>query len=397
MKSKVTPSKIKQVDLVVGIPSYNEADNIGFVTKQVDLGLKKYFPGLKSVIINADNHSSDNTKKIFLNYKTTIPKIYISTPERVTGKGNNFYNLFQKVMGLKVKALVTVDADIKSIAPGWIEKMAVPVVKQKYDYVTPLYVRHEYDGTITNNICYPLIYGLLGKDIRQPIGGDFAYSGGIVKYFLTKKWTKNVKFYGIDIFMTLNAILGGFKLCQVPLGAKIHKPSVPKLGPMFSQVTETLFKNILASKERWMNTNKVEKPSIIGKRTLDPPQDLAISYKYLKAISIYGFEQRKEILKKTLTRKVYKQLTEMYKKEEMGLNRNLWAKIVYDLLFSYEKGFGFHCVEAMKCLYFGRVASFIKETLDFSHQEAENEVIKQAKHFFKIRSYFLNKYRCFRG
>ena len=33
---------IKRV--VVGIPSYNEEDSIGHVVKQVDLGLKRYYP-----------------------------------------------------------------------------------------------------------------------------------------------------------------------------------------------------------------------------------------------------------------------------------------------------------------------------------------------------------------
>lgn len=390
---KINPSKTKLVDLAVGIPSYNEADGIGFVVKQVDLGLKKHFPKIKSVIINADNHSLDNTKEVFIKTKTTTPKIYISTPPGVTGKGNNFHNLFGEVVNLKAKALVMVDADLKSITDKWIKKFATPILAGDYDYATPLYARHVYDGTITNNVCYPLIYGLLGKDIRQPIGGDFACSGGLVKYLLTKKWTKGVKFYGIDIFMTTGAILGDFKLCQVPLGAKIHKPSAPKLGPMFSQVVETLFRNILTSKGKWMNTKKVENLPVVGKETSEPPQDISMDYKHLKAISSYGFEQEKKVLKKTLANKTYKQLSRMYKKKEMDIDHKLWAKIVYDLLFSYERGFGFHCVEAMKPLYFGRVASFIKETLDLTHQEAENEILKQAKYFFKTRSYFLKKYK----
>lgn len=390
---KINPSKVKLADLVIGIPSYNEADSIGFVVKQADIGIKKYFPKIKSVIINTDNYSPDKTREVFLNTKTTTPKIYISTPTGVTGKGNNFYNLFGEVINLGAKALVMVDADLKSITGQWIKKFGNSILVRNYDYATPLYSRHEYDGTITNNICYPLIYGLLGKDIRQPIGGDFACSGKVVKFLLTQKWAKGVKFYGIDIFMTINAILGSFKLCQVPLGAKIHKPSAPKLGPMFSQVTETLFRNILVSRQNWINIKQVEKIPIAGKQIIKPPQDLSIDYKHIKNISIYGFKQSAETLKKTLTKKVYEKVAQMYKTGQILIDENLWAKIVYDLLFAYERGFGFHCVEAMKPLYFGRVASFIKETLDLSHQEAEDEIINQAKHFFRTRSYFLKKYK----
>ena len=38
-------------------------------------------------------------------------------------------------------------------------------------------MRHKYDGTITNTIVYPLTRALYGKRIRQPIGGDFGFSG----------------------------------------------------------------------------------------------------------------------------------------------------------------------------------------------------------------------------
>ena len=79
----------KKVDIIVGIPSFNEADTISFVVKQVDLGLQKYFKNSKSVIINVDNNSPDNTKQVFLKTKTKTPKLYISTPPGVTGKGNN--------------------------------------------------------------------------------------------------------------------------------------------------------------------------------------------------------------------------------------------------------------------------------------------------------------------
>jgi hypothetical protein len=56
----------RPVDLVVGIPSYNEADNIGFVVEHVAQGLEKYYPDLNTSNINADNASQDGTKDVSL-------------------------------------------------------------------------------------------------------------------------------------------------------------------------------------------------------------------------------------------------------------------------------------------------------------------------------------------
>ena len=55
------PDGINKADIVVGIPSYNEAPNIAFPTEQAALGLKKYFGHMTAVLINSDNNSPDKT------------------------------------------------------------------------------------------------------------------------------------------------------------------------------------------------------------------------------------------------------------------------------------------------------------------------------------------------
>ena len=52
------PKQITEAEIVVGIPSYNEGDNIAYPTDVASRGLQQFFPELNSVIINVDNHSS---------------------------------------------------------------------------------------------------------------------------------------------------------------------------------------------------------------------------------------------------------------------------------------------------------------------------------------------------
>ena len=61
-EAEVNPEKITRADLVVSIPSYKEADSIAFPTQQASEGLSRYFSEKRSVIINCDNNSPDNTK-----------------------------------------------------------------------------------------------------------------------------------------------------------------------------------------------------------------------------------------------------------------------------------------------------------------------------------------------
>lgn len=389
----VNPEKIKQVDLVIGIPSYNEADNIAEVVKQVDRGLVKYFKNYKAVIINVDNHSPDRTKEVFLNVQTKTPKMYISTLPGIVGKGNNFCNLFNQVLELNAKAVAVIDADIRSVTGDWVKWLLKPIL-EGYDYATPLYSRSEYDGSITNHICYPLIYGLLGSNIRQPIGGDFSFSPQLAQYWLEQKWHKTTKQYGIDIFMTINAIFGGFKIAQVGLGAKIHKPSAPKLGPMFSQVVGTLFKDICENKEKWLNINRQTKIPFFGKKELDQPQTLSIDYKGMKTTSIFDFKSNETVLKSFLSKDIFQDLKKMYDTGDISIDDKLWQKIVYDAIYAYDQtDVNSSLIEALRSLYFGRFISFFKTTLDYSSETCEERITNQAKIFWDKRDYFVGKYK----
>ncbi|MCK5412832.1 MAG: glycosyltransferase [Candidatus Pacebacteria bacterium] len=394
IKNKIiNPNKIIQADLVVGIPSYNEADNIANVVKQIDKGLVKNFSKHSAVIINVDNNSADGTREAFLNVKTKTPKIYISTLPGVVGKGNNFCNLFNQVLKLDSTAIAVIDADIKSITGDWVKWLFEPILAG-YDYATPLYSRSEYDGSITNHICYPLIYGLLGYDIRQPIGGDFSFSPRLAEHWLKCKWHKTTRQYGIDIFMTMNAILGGFKIAQVGLGAKIHKPSAPKLGPMFSQVVGTLFKDICENKEKWMDVDTKTKIPFFGKKEFDQPQTLSIDYKGMKTTSIFDFQSNESVLKEFLSKDVFVEIKNMYDNDNIAINDTLWHKIVYDAIYAYDKtDINSSLIEALRSLYFGRFISFFRKTLECSSESCEKKITNQAKIFWNDRNYFLDKYK----
>jgi glucosylglycerate synthase len=390
---ELNPQKIKNADLIVGIPSFNEADSIGFVTETIDKGLTKYYPKHRGVIVNVDNDSLDGTKEIFLEAKTKNPKIYISTPKNIAGKGNNFLNLFEQVRLLKPQAVAVFDADLKSIKPDWIKKMIDPILNKGYEYATPWYARNEYDGTITNMLAYPLIYGVYGTNLRQPIGGDFSFHPKLVDIWMADRWHKATKYYGVDIFMTLGAIIAESKICQVCLGQKIHKPSAPKLGPMFSQVVATMFKKICSSKGQWDQIKTIKKLPLLNREGNGKPQPLSVDYKSMKVAAIFEYKMQRDILRRSLSPEVYRELDQIFKKERLVIGRTLWAKIIYDSIYSYcNFSGGAGIIEALKPLYFGKVVSFIRHTLDLNYRESEEEVLKQAERFWNLRKYFLRKF-----
>jgi len=92
-------------------------------------------------------------------------------------------SVFEAARTLHVRACAVVDADLRSITSDWVRYLLDPVINHDYQFVSPVYLRHKYDATITNNIVYNLTRALYGKRIRQPIGGDFAFSSEVGRFF----------------------------------------------------------------------------------------------------------------------------------------------------------------------------------------------------------------------
>lgn len=157
------------------------------------------------------------------------------------GKGTNIFVLLKISKKFHAKYVATIDADITTITKKWLKLLLDPIVKNRADFVAPIYTRNRYEGNTTNHFCLPLLYAWFGQKINQPIGGDFAFNRNFVDYIIIQQKNKDSFLYGIDIFLSTHALGGGFRMKEEYLGRKIHKPSFEKIIPMFQQVAATMF------------------------------------------------------------------------------------------------------------------------------------------------------------
>ena len=279
---------IRHADIVIGIPSYNNARTIGHVVRAAHAGLAKYFPQFTGVIVNSDGGSRDETREAVLSAKVEdAHMLMLSTPllgvhrvsfpyHGIPGKGSAFRLIFQMADALGAKACAVVDSDLRSITPEWIDLLVRPVLHAGFDFVAPYYHRHKYDGTITNSIVYPLTRALYGRRIRQPIGGDFGMSGNIISRYLRRDdWETDVARYGIDIWMTTIAVAERFRVCQSFLGAKLHDAKDPgaDLSSMLHQVVGSVFALMGEYEAVWLGQADSQDVDLFGFRYdvgLDP-------------------------------------------------------------------------------------------------------------------------------
>ena len=395
------PEGLKKAEIVVGIPSYNEADSIPFVVNKVDEGLSKYFGRKDTAIVNVDGGSTDDTKKVFLGLETKNPKIFISTPPGKTGKGRVIRNLFEAGVELGAKAVAMVDSDLKSITPQWIQYLTEPVILGN-DYVIPIYVRHKYDGTITNNITYPLTRALYGLRTRQPIAGDFGFSGKLARVFLTEKtWTDNVHLFGIDIWMTTIAIARGFKVCQTFLGApKTHRAKDPAahLGPMFFQVVGTVFQLAVEFEYIWKEVSESRPTSIFGfgLGVKEEPPEVKVTREnllnnFLKGADDYGALWTKII--SPLNLGDLQKLREI-PAEKVKVPADLWARILFDYIVAYRDELKDRTalMNSLVPLYYARTLGYVNAIRDMETKEAEEFLNEECRVIEEEKYYLIAKW-----
>ena len=410
--------RLGTADIMVGIPSFRNAATIGHVVRAAHAGLVQYFPDLRPVLVNADAGSPDGTQRVVVETESPdyiasillvrprnrLRRISLTYPEvdGVGGKGAALRTLFQIARALKVQALVVVDSDLRSIGPEWIELLAGPILKGGFDYTTPLYSRHKFDGTITNTVTYPLTRALYGLRIRQPIGGDFGVSGDLIDHYLAQDdWTPDVSKFGIDIWMTTTAVAGGFAVCQARLGAKIHDPKDPgaDLGPMFSQVVGTALRLTERHDDRWLGVSGSREVPAYGFERIVDPVPLAVDVgRLLRAFAdgpaghAGAWAEIGTLVEPGRLAKLAAEAGVGGRSPDPATSRfrfpdETWARVVYgSLLAHHERRLDDgRLIEALVPLYFGRVASHILETGPLDDEAAEAVVERQARAYEALK------------
>lgn len=406
---KDTLSRIREADILVGIPSFNNAGTIGHVVRAAQVGIAKYFPDKRAVIVNSDGGSNDLTtevvnKSMVQDFDTLLIPQRVSPIEKIVtpyhgipGKGSAFRTIFEIAKSLNVRACAVVDSDLRSITPEWMDLLLRPVLERGYDFTAPYYLRHKYDGTITNSIVYPLTRALYGMRIRQPIGGDFGFSGELAKFYLTKEvWESDIAKFGIDIWMTTTAMANDFKVCQSFLGAKIHDAKDPgtDLSAMLHQVVRAVFALMEEYHSAWDGVQGSRTPELFGFRYDVGLEPINVDIERMIDKFALGVKELGPIWEAFLSRETLATLRGIPHRpwQDFRLPLEAWVEIIYSFAIAYHRKIynPEHLLKSLTPLYLGRVASFIVETLRSSADEVE-AIIEDSCRKFEEKKDFLRE------
>ncbi len=403
--------EIGHADIVVGIPSYNNAGTIGHVVRAINAGLAKYFPDRRGILVNSDGGSTDGTPELARNASVhdyqalciahpLFPIHRIITPYHgLPGKGSAIRTILGIARELGAKACAVVDADLRSITPEWMDLLLSPLLREGYDFTAPYYHRHKYDGTITNSIVYPLTRALYGRRVRQPIGGDFGISGRLAEHFLKQDvWHTDVARFGIDIWMTTTAIADGFRICQAFLGAKIHDAKDPAadLSAMLTQVVGSVFSLMDTHHAQWATIRGSHPVPLFGFEHAVGLEPVAVNTERMIARFAGAQAEMRSVWEMILAPSTLADIMALPTGPggDFRYAADLWVRTVVDFGLAYHQGAmaRHHILAALTPLYLARTASFVRETADSDARAVEENLEDLCLRFEKTKARLLEQW-----
>jgi hypothetical protein len=282
--TEINPDSVTGADIVAGILSHNNMDNIKLSLEKVAGGLRKYYPDLKGVVVNSDCFSQDDTRDLFLNSAAGVPRIYVSTPPDQNLKKNSFFNLMEVAQRLEPKVVLAFDARISTVKTSWVPRLAEPVLKNGASYTAPIYSRQFFDTPVTYLLTYPMFRAVFGRRIRHPNLGDAAFSGSLNRELLENtSWPTEDNYAACELTMQVKAVRHGpvfQSFMGDPRVGHVRRPIDAGVAAEFRANLKSLYELMELYPEIWLKVRNSRPTPILGtdlKPEILPPRDLTIT------------------------------------------------------------------------------------------------------------------------
>ena len=398
---------VGQVDIVVGLPTHNDAHTVGPVVQAIRAGLLKCFPRARAVIINADGGSADGTQDLIraasINDAKIAPDVRalrtlhsISTQyEGGPANGTALHVILAAADLLQARACAVISPEATTIEPHWVERLLGPVLSDGSDLVLPLYQRHKSDGLLIQNLAYPMTRAIYRCPVREPYTTEFGFSGALGSHFLDQDiWEQAEGRKGTEFWLTLLALSERCRVSQSFLGAKarLENPRIDVVHAM-RETAGILFGSMDSLATAWTaQTEPLEAPHLGGEPSSDL-EPLRVNRRRLYDAFRLGASELEPVFLSILSAETHGGIRQLAAAPEESFiySAELWARTVYEFAAAYHKSVmdQDHIVQALVPLFRGRAFTFVTENSEASSKQVESNIEALCQTFESEKPYLL--------
>ena len=368
---------VGQVDILVGLPTLNNASTVVDVVRAVHVCFTRDFPRLRTVMINSDGGSTDGTPDLIRSASFTEADMVLTshslrTFHRVVapyhglpGKHTALRTVFAAAELTQAKVLVVVDPSGPATSPERVTELISPITHSEVEFLAPRYRRHPREGVLVTQLVRPLVRALYGIALDEPLGAEFSCSGRFVSHCLEQDiWDHEVARFAIDLWLRTEAVADGFTVGQVWRPATTAAGARTKLREAVQQVVLALVESLRAHESFWRAANGVVVLRTWGrdpKVTPDPP---TWDYQAMAEQARHDVVEIKPLLEGVLGADVLARVVEEMSAPALSLDDELWVRIVYAFAAATRQGpTGVeHLAGMFVPLYLWRAAAFMERT-----------------------------------
>lgn len=401
---------VGEVDILVGLPTHNNARTVGSVVQTIRAGILRGFPRERAVIINADGGSRDGTPELITGmsiddirpasnlYALRTLHSISTTYSNGSRGGGALRTILAAAELLRAKACILMSPESEKIEPDWISNLVRPIYRDGFDLVSPTYRRHKFDGLLMTNLLYPMIRALYGLKLREPYMPEFGFSSRLGSQFLGQNGWNEGNGTGTELRFTLSAITSGCRICQVFLGEKDHtERRAADLVPALRQTVGTLFAAMESDFPAWSPVTGSKPVPTTGSEQemlLDP---IRVNRKRLRDMFATGVAELESVFHSILSPATLSDLQQIARldEEEFRYPADLWVKTVYEFAASYRKSVinRDHIIQALAPLFRGRAVTFLIENRTASAGEVEINIENLCLEFERLKPYLLELWK----
>jgi hypothetical protein len=247
---------------------------------------------------------------------------------------------------------------------------------------------------------YPLTRALYGKRIRQPIGGDFAFSARLIQHLMRQSQLEgDAAAVAIDLWITTQAAGGGFRLAQSLLGPRLlsqHTPA-PELSSVLAQVLGSIFSAMDRTASVWQRVRGSQTIELFGDPTRQPPASAPVDTAPMLDSFRLGYQNLQDIWRLVLPPATMMELKRLASRsaEAFRFDDDVWARVVYDFALAHRMRVmdRDHLLRALTPLYLGWVASYVLQVRDQTFDQAQDRIERLCLAYEAQKAYLISRWR----
>jgi hypothetical protein len=397
-------------DVVVAVTSRDDVRTIETVARGLQEGVSRYAPSSSVRYVLADAGSTDGTREVARDILG--PRGLVELPPPAGGellempyhgqpqRAATLRAILQLAQQLEAKVCAVIDANRQAAGPEIIGRLIGPVLSDRFDYVSPYYVRHVNEGAITRAIIYPVFRALYGVRLRQPTAGEFACSGRLLAHYLEQDfWEVEHASVGIDLWFAVAAVAGEFRVCEAALGLRGATPreGLPNLSTTLAQLVNALFTELEYRFDFWQRVRGSTEVPVVGVlpaiASEGPPLDLEALMRSFRL----GYRELREIWTYVLPPRTIVELRRLADApaDRFAFDDRLWATIVYDFAFGYGMRImpRDHLLRSLTPLYSAWLASFARQMHGATVGDVEERLERLCMAFEAEKRYLISRWR----